>query len=149
FSNHEFYKNLLVFPSPEVDTEEKGVRLVPVPDGVYENQRNEREAVAVVEAALEHLRTRPGESLGIVTMNSQQRELVEGLLDKGLKDHPDLRAAVDEAKGLEPLFVKNLENVQGDERDVVMVSVTYGRDPHGRLYKRFGPINGSGGYRRL
>ena len=149
FSNHEFYKDLLVFPSPDVGTDEMGVRLVPVPDGVYENRQNEREAAAVVEAALVHLRTRPAESLGIVAMNSQQRDLIEGLLDKGLKDHPDLRAAVDEAEGLEPLFVKNLENVQGDERDVVMVSVTYGPDAHGRLYKRFGPINGAGGHRRL
>jgi very-short-patch-repair endonuclease len=93
---------------------------------------------------------RPEESLGVVTLNLEQRELIEELLDKRLRTDP-FAATYQERmnNGTEPFFVKNLENVQGDERDVMFVSVTYGPDAKGNLFQRFGPINGPNGHRRL
>jgi len=121
-----------------------------VPDGVFENGRNPREAAVVVEAVLEHIRRHPDESLGVVTLNFEQRELVEELLDSKLRDDPAAIAYQEKMTGgLESLFIKNLENVQGDERDVIFISTTYGADVRGNQYQRFGPINGPSGHRRL
>lgn len=151
FSNREFYDSrLFVFPSPVARSPVHGVKLVRIDDGVYEGRRNRREAERVVEAALIHMRDRPDESLGIVTLNATQRELVESLMDQRLKADAEARQYVDAgAGGLEPFFIKNLENVQGDERDVIFLSVTYGPSASGQVYQRFGPINGPNGHRRL
>jgi very-short-patch-repair endonuclease len=151
FSNREFYDSrLVIFPSPIARSPAHGVKLVPVDDGVYEYRRNQREAERVVDAALEHMHARRAESLGIVTLNATQRELIESLIDERLKSDPTAQQYVQaRAEGLEPFFVKNLENVQGDERDVIFLSVTYGPSPQGQVYQRFGPINGATGHRRL
>ena len=151
FSNHEFYqRNLIIFPSAYHDDPSLGVRHQFVPDGVFENSRNPREAAVVVEAVLDHLREHPTESLGVVTLNFEQRELVEELLDRRLRDDPFAIAYLERMQGgQETLFVKNLENVQGDERDVIFISTTYGPDTRGNQFQRFGPINGAGGHRRL
>jgi very-short-patch-repair endonuclease len=93
---------------------------------------------------------RPKESLGIVTMNAGQKELVEGLIEDRLKNDPIAQRYIEErSAGLEPFFIKNLENVQGDERDVIYISITYGRDAQGHFFQRFGPITGATGHRRL
>jgi very-short-patch-repair endonuclease len=103
-----------------------------------------------VEAVLEHMRHHPDESLGVVTLNFEQRELVEELLDQRLRDDPAAIAYQERMKGgQETLFVKNLENVQGDERDVIFISTTYGPDARGNQFQRFGPINSVNGHRRL
>lgn len=151
FSNKEFYdKQLIVFPSPLAKSPEYGIKFVHVPDGVYESGRNKVEADRVVEAAFTHMRNRPQESLGIATMNGTQRDVVENELEQRLKSDPHAQRFVDaHEQGLEPLFVKNLENVQGDERDVIFVSVTYGPNENGRVFQRFGPINHATGHRRL
>jgi superfamily I DNA and/or RNA helicase/very-short-patch-repair endonuclease len=151
FSNAEFYEGqLVVFPAPAPLSDELGVKFVPVPQGVYAAGRNETEAQCVVDALVEHLRSRPDESIGVATMNFKQRDLIDEQLQLRAKDDPALREAIDRAlAGHEPMFVKNLENVQGDERDVILVSVTYGRDGSGKLYQRFGPLNGAAGPRRL
>ena len=151
FSNHEFYqRDLIIFPSAYHDDPSLGVRHRFVPDGVFENGRNPREAAVVVEAVLDHLRLCPTESLGVVTLNFEQRELVEELLDRRLRDDPFAVAYLERMKGgQETLFVKNLENVQGDERDVIFISTTYGPDTRGNQFQRFGPINGANGHRRL
>lgn len=151
FSNREFYKNqLIAFPSPVAKSNALGVKLVHVRDGVYENRRNLIEARRVVATALRHMRERPNESLGIVTLNATQRELVESIFEQQLKSDPVAQRCVEGwIEGLEPFFIKNLENVQGDERDVIYISVTYGRSPSGHVYQRFGPINGPTGHRRL
>lgn len=150
FSNSQFYKDLLVFPSPVEKSERLGVRFTSVPAGVYHSGRNEVEADRVVDAILHHVQHHPGESLGVATLNSKQRDLIDERLQQRLRTTPDLRELLEERRAsLEPFFIKNLENVQGDERDVIMVSITFGKDQHGRLYQRFGPINGKNGYRRL
>ncbi|MGA3241825.1 MAG: AAA domain-containing protein [Bryobacteraceae bacterium] len=151
FSNNEFYqRDLIIFPSAYHDDPSLGVKHHFVPDGVFENGRNPREAAVVVEAVLEHMRQHPDESLGVITLNFEQRELVEELLDRQLRDDPAAIAYQETMTGgQESLFVKNLENVQGDERDVIFISTTYGADVRGNQYQRFGPINGPNGHRRL
>lgn len=82
FSNNEFYqRDLIIFPSAYHDDPSLGVKHHFIPDGVFENSRNPREAAVVVEAVLDHMRKHPDESLGVVTLNFEQRELVEELLD--------------------------------------------------------------------
>ena len=151
FSNSEFYqRDLIIFPSAYHDDPSLGVKHRFVADGVFENSRNPREAAVVVEAVLEHMRQHPGESLGVVTLNFEQRELLEELLDRRLRDDPAAIAFEERMTGgQETLFVKNLENVQGDERDVIFISTTYGPDARGNQFQRFGPINGASGHRRL
>jgi len=156
FSNQRFYKgNLVTFPSPV--TEDRALRLVPVPNGIYDrggSQTNRIEAETIVSEILHRL-TDPtclarGQSLGVVTFNSKQQELIEDLLDAERNKNPELDRFFDESFMEEPVFVKNLESVQGDERDVMMFSITYGPDKAGAPPKmNFGPLNQQGGPRRL
>lgn len=150
FSNHSFYdSDLVVFPSPYKKNSAIGVHHVRV-DGIYEKGRNLMEARTVADAAVKLMQEHPGRSLGIVAMNQEQRDIISELLE-GVARHDvvvqNYIARWD--RTLEPFFVKNLENVQGDERDVIFISTVYGRDPNGNFYQRFGPINGSMGHRRL
>lgn len=151
FSNKEFYKNeLIVFPAPVPKSKRLGVKFVHVSEGVFDSRRNIVEAKRIVESALKHMAQSPTETLGIVAMNAPQRELIEEMLEQKLKHHPAAEAFVRAAdKGLEPVFVKNLENVQGDERDVIYISATYGRNAQDSFQKRLGPIVGANGHRRL
>ena len=150
FSNNEFYGDLVIFPSAHHDDPSLGVKYHFVAGGVFENSRNPREADVVVDAVLEHMRDHPDESLGVVTLNFEQRELVEELLDRRLREDPFAVAYQERMTGgQETFFIKNLENVQGDERDVIFISTTYGADTRGNQYQRFGPINGPNGHRRL
>ncbi|AKV04713.1 DNA helicase related protein [Labilithrix luteola] len=150
FSNKEYYgDNLVVFPSPKDATEDLGVKFVKVEDGLYADGVNEREAERVADAVIEHLRDRVAESFGVVALNIRQQQRIQHLLATKLKDEPELRKRFDEG-GTDGPFVKNLESVQGDERDVIYISVTYGpSSPNGRVAKRFGPINQANGWRRL
>lgn len=151
FSNQEFYDgDLVLFPSAYEKHDELGVKYVSVTDGIFENRKNPVEAGRVVDAILEHIRHHPSESLGVVTMNFEQRELIEELLDKKLKDDSVANAWIEAGAGTpNEFFIKNLENVQGDERDVIFVSVTYGRDSQGTYYQRFAGVNSKSGHRRL
>jgi len=151
FSNALYYENrLITFPSPV--TEDSAVRLVRV-QGVYDrggSRTNRVEAEAVVAAIERHVLT-PSEnplSLGVVTFNQPQQTLIENILDARRRASPELDRALS-AKVSEPLFVKNLENVQGDERDVMLFSITFGPDITGRMALNFGPLNLEGGHRRL
>src|SRR6202044_1070097 len=96
-----------------------------------------------------HMKNCPNESLGVVTLNFEQRELIEEMFDAKVKNDPFAVSYKEKMKGPDELFIKNLENVQGDERDVILVSVTYGPDSLGNQFQRFGPINGENGHRRL
>ena len=149
FSNAMYYGNKLhTFPSP--DAMESKVRLMYV-DGVYDRgatKQNLAEAQAVVQETLRLLKD-PAQrhlSLGIVTFSSAQAAAVEDLLSAALAKNK-LEAAAYERE--EPLFVKNLENVQGDERDIILFSVGYGPDARGKLTLNFGPLNQLAGWRRL
>ena len=142
FSNHFFYKNLIIFPSPFPRTADLGVRCRFVNNGIYKDRRNVAEAHRVVESGLEHVLKYPDQSLGIVTLNQTQRDLIEELLDKKCRTFSEASGFVDrwESEGW-PFFIKNLENVQGDERDVIFISTTFGKAVGTQSVKQnFGPI---------
>src|SRR5690606_38825185 len=152
-SNAEFYKSGLILPpSPLQQDPAYGLSLTRV-DGVYDRggrRDNRSEGEAVVARVAEHARTQPTLSLGVVTFSSAQRNLITELLELQRRRDPQLDDFLREGQH-EDLFVKNIENVQGDERDVILVSVGYGpSSPGGRLSSMsFGPVNGEGGERRL
>jgi very-short-patch-repair endonuclease len=151
FSNFKYYDNkLLTFPSADDLTPAVRWRHI---EGIYDrgkSKQNRAEAEAVVAEVARRLNDPDlaRQSIGVVTFSQPQQRLVEDLWDEELKNHPELeaRAAGD---GNEPVFFKNLENVQGDERDVILFSVGYGPDSQGRVGMNFGPLNKDGGCRRL
>ena len=150
YSNREFYDGkLLICPSAYDSHPQLGVRYRSV-GGVYEHRKNPIEARAVAEAVVEHVKSGSGDSLGVVALNFEQAELLEEVIERRLDEEPEARACLElmEERG-EPFFVKNLENVQGDERDIIFISCTYGPDPQGNQYQRFGPVNSADGHRRL
>lgn len=156
FSNHYYYDDeLITFPSPMTD--DRAVSLRYIRDGVYgrgTSRANKREAESVVEEVVTRLvsylmlpeKDRP--SVGVVTFNIQQQNLVEDLLDAERRKRPEIEWFFDSDR-IEPVSVRNLENVQGDERDIMMFSTTYGKDVEGRLLMAFGALNQAGGERRL
>jgi very-short-patch-repair endonuclease len=123
-----------------------------VPDGVYDRggrRDNRREADVIADLVLQHVRTYgTSKTLGVIAFSQAQMNAIEDVLELCLLDHPELEPFFT-ADRLEGFFVKNLETVQGDERDVILLSVGYGRDAHGRLTMNFGPLNREGGQRRL
>ncbi len=152
FSNDRFYGGgLLLFPSASRDSADCGLGFERVSEGAFAKGRNPAEAGRVAEAALRHLLERPAESLGVVAMNVEQRDLIAELIERKVDGEPALSGLDGEGRRQsKPFFVKNLENVQGDERDVIMISMTYGPpEPGGRVAQRFGPINQDDGWRRL
>ena len=152
FSNHYFYNNrLTTFPPPFLNKDGQGVRLAYVSDGVWDRGRsrtNRTEARRVAQLVREHFGKYPERSIGIVAMNTYQREAIEDAIHEELQDRPDLLPLLGPT-GEEPFFVKSLESVQGDERDTIIISVGYGRDANGALTMNFGPLNMEGGWRRL
>lgn len=151
FSNHHFYKNLVVFPSPNANTPEHGVRLTRVAEGRFVEQRNVEEATVVAEAVRAHLCGTATFSVGVVAMNAKQREQIERAVEDLAKEDALFRDRLEANRGTpEPLFIKNLENVQGDERDLILISCTYGpQTSGGPVPQRFGPITHQTGWRRL
>lgn len=157
FSNHHYYQNRLVtFPSPAV--EDRAVSLRKVPHGVYDkgkSRTNRIEAEAVCAEAVSRMkrwlelpdRDRP--TLGIITFNVQQQSLILDLLDAARREEPELEWFFAEDR-VEPTIVKNLENVQGDERDVILFSIAFWKDASGKSPPMtFGALNRDGGERRL
>jgi very-short-patch-repair endonuclease len=150
FSNVRYYgSELVTFPSPV--TTDVAVKFQAVP-GVYDrggSRTNRAEAEAVVKAIEAHF-TSVGRrsSVGVVTFNQTQQALIETLLDARRRQNDAFDRALADVKN-EALFVKNLENVQGDERDIIFFSITYGPDAAGKVTMNFGPLNGEGGHRRL
>jgi very-short-patch-repair endonuclease len=149
FSNSRFYGNLIVFPSAESKRDFSGVNYRYV-GGIYNAGSNLGEVEAVVNAAATFMREHPDKSLGIATINSQQQQLVDDEMERLFESDPYAEAyRAKWSNTLEKFFVKNLESVQGDERDVIFVSTVYGPDKDGTVHQRFGPINGKSGDRRL
>ena len=152
FSNYQYYNNELhTFPSPHSDN--IGVSLVPVTDGFYDkgkSRTNKAEAEAIKQEVIRRLSdpVLSGKSIGIVTFSQAQQNLILDLLDEARRAHPEIEAHFGEEIN-EPVFVKNLENVQGDERDVILFSICYGPNQAGKLSMNFGPLNRDGGERRL
>ncbi len=152
FSNSEFYNNdLVLFPHPGIERTGDGVNFRPVDNALYSSSTNQKEAEDVVAAVRAHAADCPDRTLLVVTMKSSAaRNSSTMLIQAAEKDDPALAAFRHRHDGtLEPFGVKNLENVQGDERDVIYVSVTYGPNDRGTVAQGFGPINAVGGERRL
>jgi superfamily I DNA and/or RNA helicase len=122
FSNHEFYDDtLIVFPSPKGVDLEYGVKFIAI-DGAYGGGVNPREAEAIIEAAQQFMRQFPSRSLGIVAMNKPQQDLIQKMMDELFATDVESEAYRLRWEGsLDSVFVKNLENVQGDERDVIFI----------------------------
>ena len=166
-SNSEFYDSkLFIIPSPFLPEAGMGLRFHHVPNGVFYSGKsgsnvatkttgrsdveaaNPIEARIVAEAVMRHALSAPKQSLGVATFSMAQKRAIEQQIEALRRTNPETESFF-HAHPAEPFFVKNLENVQGDERDVIMLSVGYGRDPGGRFAMRFGPLANDGGERRL
>ncbi|MET9818949.1 DUF3320 domain-containing protein [Streptomyces sp. NPDC006355] len=151
FSNHEFYANSMVtFPGALDEGNDVGVTFLKA-DGVYDRggrRDNRTEADFVARRVLHHFDTRPGRTLGVVALSQAQASAIDQAVQQARLARPDLDHCFTEDR-LDGFFVKNLESVQGDERDVMIMSVGYGPDEHGKVGLNFGPINKGGGWRRL
>ncbi len=151
-SNQEFYDNrLYVYPSPMQKDERLGLKFMHLPDAVYDRGKsgaNRVEAKAVARAVFEHVVKYPDKSLGVGTFNVKQQEAIQEEIEVLIKANPgiDLNSGTREG---EHFFVKNLETIQGDERDVILLSVGFGFDGNRKLSLNFGPLNREGGERRL
>ena len=149
FSNHHIYDgSLTTFPNALAEDCIRHV-LVPFSErAVTSKASNSAEVDVVVEMILEHASQRPGESLGVIAFGINHAHRIEETLRERRVARPDLDEFFNEQRD-EPFFVKNLERVQGDERDAIILTVGYGRAEHGRMRYNFGPLNQEGGYRRL
>lgn len=150
FSNVSFYDaDLYTFPSVEIDSQVAGLSFDYVANGVYEGKGlNLVEARRVADAVVQHAKTQPESSLGVGTFNLRQQLAVQDELEVRRRQDPSLEPFFARNRR-EPFFVKNLENIQGDERDVIFLSITYAKDANGVLRYNFGPLNGENGWRRL
>jgi hypothetical protein len=157
YSNHSFYEGRLIsFPSAIQDAPDMGVTLIHVPEGVYRrgtSRDNPREAQVVADRLMhwaDWSAAHPGSevTVGVVAFSEAQATAIEAELDRRREERPDLDDYFREDR-LDGYFVKNLENVQGDERDILIFSVGYGRDENGKFTMNFGPLNRAGGKRRL
>jgi hypothetical protein len=152
-SNAEFYKSELVLPPSPLEKDPAYGLIFNKVDGAYDKggrRDNRREGEAIVRRVAEHARASPDLSLGIVTFSHAQKNTINELLELARRSDGALNSFLREGRA-EDLFVKNIENVQGDERDVILISVGYGpTEPGGRMIgASFGPVNGEGGERRL
>ena len=151
-SNQEFYdNNLYVFPSAIDKAEHLGLKFEHIPNAVYDRGKsstNRKEAQAVVKAAFAHYRNYPNKSLGIGTFGIKQQQAILDEFEVQLQHQPEMVEFFASNRD-EYFFVKNLETIQGDERDVIFISVGYGFGKDGKLHKNFGPLGTDGGERRL
>jgi very-short-patch-repair endonuclease len=151
-SNQQFYKSgLFIVPSPYTATAGIGLRFNHVPTGVFESggaRVNREEAKVIARAIMSHAKTTPQLSLGVAAFSLQQKIAIQDELELLRREHPEAEAFFTEHP-TEPFFIKNLENVQGDERDVIFISVAYARNASGYLPMKFGPVSRDGGERRL
>lgn len=151
-SNQEFYDNrLVIYPSPINNIDTLGLRLVHLPDTVYDRGKsgiNRMEARTVAKAAIEHYKKYPDKSLGVGTFNTKQQQAILEEVDLQIREHPDMEEFFKSNRN-DHFFVKNLETIQGDERDVIFLSIGFGFDEFKRLTLNFGPLNQDGGERRL
>ena len=149
FSNKHLYQELYTFPSCIEDSETLGIKFFyhEPTDTTKENKRLE-EAQIVAKAVMQHAKKHPDLSLGVATLNIKQKGLIEAEIEKLREQDPSCEDFFSDNKS-EYFFVKNLESIQGDERDVIMISVGYFKNQNSTLPMNFGPINKDGGERRL
>ena len=154
FSNKNFYNNrLYTFPNPYLGSLEKGVSFIYVPEGMYDRGRsrtNIPEAQRVVNECIKFAEQNPNLSLGVVTFSEPQRQVIQDFLDTSLISKPELINYFSENNpNSEPFIIKNLELIQGDERDAIFISFGYGPDQTNFFSQNFGPLNQEAGRRRL
>ncbi|CRG51715.1 DUF3320 domain-containing protein [Yersinia wautersii] len=151
-SNNQFYENkLFIVPSPYTQEAGMGLQFYHVPEGVFASGgagTNTIEAKQVAKAILQHAQNNPELSLGVATFSVSQRKAIQDELEVLRRLNPGTENFFCSHPS-EPFFVKNLENVQGDERDVIMISVGYAKNAQGNMAMRFGPLGAEGGERRL
>ena len=151
FSNRNFYDNkLIVFPSSDGRSSDYGIKFHYI-NGIYKNGLNEEEADALISSLPEIIKENRDKSIGIVAINQKQATLLREKFDKLLSENSEVASYVQRwENNLEEFFIKNLENVQGDERDIIIISFVYGQtvEKNG-VSSNFGPINKQNGYRRL
>ncbi|MBQ2886764.1 MAG: DUF4011 domain-containing protein, partial [Alphaproteobacteria bacterium] len=152
FSNIKIYNSqLITFPSSTESAPDCGVEYVYVKEGVYDRggkKNNIAEARKVADLVFEHFKLHPNRSLGVVTFSEAQQNAVDAAIRQKRLQNPRFDKFFIEDKE-EPFFIKNLENVQGDERDTIIFSIGYAKDSKGIMYMNFGPLSREGGYRRL
>ncbi|MCM2972894.1 DUF4011 domain-containing protein [Larsenimonas suaedae] len=155
FCNRHIYKDdLVIFPSPTPFAVGLGVSQVFVEDGLYKSSLNQREAQVMVSHILRFMSDHPERSLGVVVLNNKQQTLLQDEYD-AMRQHSTIAQRYEdhwqsERGGLEPFFIKNLENVQGDERDVIFIGTVFGPEEiGGKVMNRFGNLSGAVGRRRL
>lgn len=160
YSNYRFYSadgpglrtgSLQTFPGARFDAPDLGVESFVV-NGEYRRgttRDNPIEAEAVVDRIVHHRRRHPDLSIGVVTFSSAQEDAITAAIDRRAAGEPLLRGLLESHDRLTGFFVKNLENVQGDERDIIIFSIGYGPDENGKFTMSFGPLNSGGGWRRL
>ncbi len=150
FSNGAFYNgNLITIPQAHQHEEGFGIDYYYVKDGIYDmaTRTNPAEAEYICKMVFDHF-DNSKESLGVVAFSNVQADLIASMIDKYRRKKPQYDRFFDDALD-EPFFVKNLETVQGDERDRIIFSICYGFNKEGKFYQRFGPLNNLGGERRL
>ncbi len=152
FSNHKVYNNsLTTFPASIDKVPNNGVEYYYVPDGFYEGggkNCNAREAQKVVELIQEHIINYPNRSLGVIAFSEKQQQVIDLAVRQFRIQNQQYENFFSEDEE-EAFFIKNLENVQGDERDTIIFSIGYAKDSTGKMYMRFGPLSSQGGFRRL
>lgn len=147
-SNREFYEGRLYVIPSAFRSGELGVKFHFIEDGRFKSGKNLVEAKAVAAAIMTHANERTDWTLGVAAFSVSQRDAIIDELEKLRREHPETESFFD-TNAADPFFVKNLENVQGDERDVIFVSVGYGPGDDGKVSLNFGPVSASGGERRL
>jgi very-short-patch-repair endonuclease len=151
-SNREFYNGkLCILPSPYTSASGRGIRFHLVPGGTYDSgntRTNVIEARRVAQAVIEHAQLCPGQTLGVGTFSVAQRRAIVEQLELLRRAKPDSESFFT-SHPHEPFFIKNLENIQGDERDVIFISVGYAKNAAGQMSMNFGPLSNHGGERRL
>jgi len=149
FSNSHFYNNeLITFPSKEIN--KKNIILKYIPNGIYDIGRsntNKNEATVLIEDLINEIKNNKNKTFGVITFSIHQMELIDNLLEERIEKDKELNEIINSLK--EEVFVKNLENVQGDERDYIFISLGYGKNKNAKLTLNFGPLNNLGGERRL
>lgn len=149
FSNAHLYgKSLLTFPGVSGPECLRHVHIPWRPDQAGGEDSSNAEVLKVLELIFEHAEQRPEQSLGVIAMGIKHAERLDGALRHALRDRTDLDEFFDESRP-ERFFIKNLERVQGDERDAIILTVGYGKGADGQMVYRFGPLNEEGGERRL
>ncbi|MDD3231017.1 MAG: DUF4011 domain-containing protein [Oscillospiraceae bacterium] len=151
FSNAKIYQgSLITFPSPVEKAKGMGVEYVHVAGGIYERRGkgNQKEAEKIAELVFEHFREFPNRSLGIIAFGEIQQAAIEEAIIRKRRENPQYESFFKEDKE-ENVFIKNLETVQGDERDTIIFSIGYAPDASGKFIMNFGPLSRKGGERRL